>query len=59
MSVNFTFRIDHAKWDGENIVVMDEVIIQPPYLVDNCQGPDGSRALQHVRKLVSTPIPDF
>lgn len=31
---------------------MDDVVISPPYQVDNCKGKEGS-ALSHVRKIVS------
>lgn len=31
---------------------MDDVVINPPYQVDNCKGKEGS-ALSHVRKIVS------
>lgn len=34
-------------------MVMDEVVISPPYQADNCKGKEGS-ALSHVRKIVST-----
>lgn len=32
---------------------MEEVVITPPYQVENCKGKEGS-ALSHVRKIVST-----
>lgn len=32
---------------------MEEVVISPPYQVENCKGKEGS-ALSHVRKIVST-----
>ena len=42
------------KWDNQNIVVMDQVTIHPPYLIENCKSKDGGQqALQHVRKIVS------
>ncbi len=31
---------------------MDDVVISPPYQVENCKGKEGS-ALSHVRKIVS------
>ena len=31
---------------------MEEVVITPPYQVENCKGKEGS-ALSHVRKIVS------
>ena len=48
-----TFRINEVRWDNENIIVMDQVTIVPPYGVENCRGKEGSKALQHVKKIVS------
>lgn len=31
---------------------MDDVVISPPYQVENCKGKEGS-ALSHIRKIVS------
>ncbi|XP_072270800.1 protein LSM12 [Pyxicephalus adspersus] len=45
--------IKDCKWQEKNIVVMEEVVISPPYQVENCKGKEGS-ALSHVRKIVST-----
>lgn len=45
--------IKDCKWQEKNIVVMEEVVIAPPYQVENCKGKEGS-ALGHVRKIVST-----
>lgn len=45
--------IKDCKWQEKNIVVMEEVVITPPYQVENCKGKEGS-ALSHVRKIVST-----
>uniref|UniRef100_A0A3Q2WJQ4 LSM12 homolog b n=1 Tax=Haplochromis burtoni TaxID=8153 RepID=A0A3Q2WJQ4_HAPBU len=45
--------IKDCKWQEKNIIVMDDVIISPPYQVENCKGKEGS-ALSHVRKIVST-----
>jgi len=45
--------IKDCKWQEKNIVVMEEVVIAPPYQVENCKGKEGS-ALSHVRKIVST-----
>lgn len=44
--------IKDCKWQEKNIIVMDDVVISPPYQVDNCKGKEGS-ALSHVRKIVS------
>uniref|UniRef100_A0A674HDL5 LSM12 homolog n=1 Tax=Taeniopygia guttata TaxID=59729 RepID=A0A674HDL5_TAEGU len=45
--------IKDCKWQEKNIVVMEEVVIAPPYQVENCKGKEGS-ALSHVRKIVKT-----
>lgn len=42
-----------SRWEGKNIIVMEEVTIRPPYGVDDCQGKQGSQVLNHVRKIVS------
>lgn len=46
--------IKDCKWQEKNIMVMDDVVISPPYQVENCKGKEGS-ALSHVRKIVSMP----
>jgi len=47
-------RLPEVRWDNQNIVVLDQVTIVPPYRVDDCTASDpNSQALQHVRKLVS------
>jgi hypothetical protein len=47
--------IKDCKWQEKNIVVMEEVVITPPYQVENCKGKEGS-ALSHVRKIVSKGV---
>uniref|UniRef100_A0A6I8NEJ2 LSM12 homolog n=1 Tax=Ornithorhynchus anatinus TaxID=9258 RepID=A0A6I8NEJ2_ORNAN len=49
--------IKDCKWQEKNIVVMEEVIIAPPYQVENCKGKEGS-ALSHVRKIVEKHFRD-
>ncbi|XP_065133851.1 protein LSM12 homolog B [Paramisgurnus dabryanus] len=49
--------IKECKWQDKNILVMDDVIINPPYQVDNCKGKEGS-ALSHVRKIVEKHFRD-
>lgn len=44
--------IKDCKWQEKNIIVMDDVVISPPYQVENCKGKEGS-ALSHIRKIVS------
>lgn len=50
--------IKDCKWQEKNIVVMEEVVIAPPYQVENCKGKEGS-ALSHVRKIVSVDWGDW
>ena len=45
--------IDEIVWNGENIVVMKEVTVTPPYRPENVKGKSDSKALNHVRKIVS------
>uniref|UniRef100_A0A5F9DRB0 LSM12 homolog n=4 Tax=Boreoeutheria TaxID=1437010 RepID=A0A5F9DRB0_RABIT len=49
--------IKDCKWQEKNIVVMEEVVITPPYQVENCKGKEGS-ALSHVRKIVEKHFRD-
>lgn len=53
---NLTFRnrLDEVEWDGKNIVVMRQVIINPPYNVTSCHGRNGDnhQAVEHVKKIV-------
>ena len=48
------FRIDEVTWSGENISVLKEVTIYPPYRPEDVKGNTDSQALKHVRKIVST-----
>ena len=47
------FRIDDVTWHGENIYVLKEITIYPPYRPENVKGNMDSKALKHVRKIVS------
>jgi hypothetical protein len=51
-----TKTITEVRWDGQNIVVLDQVTIAPPYEVNSCRLNEGhasqANALQHVKKLV-------
>ncbi|XP_063043827.1 protein LSM12 homolog B [Engraulis encrasicolus] len=49
--------IKECRWQGKDIIVMDDVVIAPPYQVDNCKGKEGS-ALAHVRKIVEKHFRD-
>ncbi|XP_035158983.1 protein LSM12 isoform X2 [Callithrix jacchus] len=51
------YSIKDCKWQEKNIVVMEEVVITPPYQVENCKGKEGS-ALSHVRKIVEKHFRD-
>ena len=54
--IYFTCRISDVKWDRQNIIVMEEVTIRPPYGLEDinpCRGKEGSKALEHVKKIVS------
>ena len=49
-------RINEVRWDGQNIIVMDQVTIHPPYSLDDCKSSSSTKALNalsHVKKLVS------
>ena len=41
-------------WHGENIYVLKEITIYPPYRPENVKGNMDSKALKHVRKIVSS-----
>jgi len=43
--------IEEVIWDGDKILVLNEVRISPPYKVDNVQG-DKEASVTHVRKMV-------
>ena len=46
-------RLQEVEWDEKKIVVMNSVVIEPPYEVDNCFIKKGdTRALEHVKKIV-------
>ncbi len=47
--------MNEVEWDGKNIVVMDSVVIYPPYDVASCHGKNGQdnqQAVEHVKKIV-------
>ncbi|KAL3832194.1 hypothetical protein ACJMK2_023856 [Sinanodonta woodiana] len=46
--------INEVRWEGKEIVVMDEVLIKPPYGLDDCYvyKNGNTRALEHVKKIV-------
>lgn len=47
-----TKTISEVNWNGPNIVVFNDVVIAPPYAVDNVTGAPGSRQLTYVKKIV-------
>lgn len=50
--------IDEVVWNGENISVLKEVTIYPPYRPEDVKGNTDSQALKHVRKIVEKHIVD-
>lgn len=51
----FIFKtIEQCRWNDKSILVMDEVLINPPYRSEDCIAKDGkeAKALDHVRKIV-------
>lgn len=46
--------IEQCRWSDKSILVMDEVLINPPYRAEDCMAKDGkeAKALDHVRKIV-------
>lgn len=50
--------IDDVTWHGENIYVLKEITIYPPYRPENVKGNMDSKALKHVRKIVEKHISD-
>lgn len=43
--------LNEVRWNGKDIVVMDEVKIVPPYGPENCTGKEG-QLLSHVKKIL-------
>ncbi|CAB3252223.1 unnamed protein product [Arctia plantaginis] len=44
--------IDDVSWAGQNIRVYNEVIITPPYKVDNVIGEKDSKPYNYIKKFV-------
>lgn len=46
--------IQQCEWSNKSIVVMDEVLVNPPYRSQDCVAKDGkeAKALGHVKKIV-------
>ena len=45
--------LDEVDWRDDCIIVMGKVTISPPYRPDNVKGVSDSKAVMHVRKIVS------
>ena len=48
---SFDNRFSDIKWDGEKIVVMGDVFIDPPYEESSCRG--NEKSIAHITKIVS------
>lgn len=48
----------NTKWDGDRMVVADNVIIDRPYKVENCIAVKGAaeEAVKRIKKVVSAPF---
>ena len=47
--------LNEVSWEGKNIVVMNSVVINPPYTETNCHRRSeqtNSQAIEHVKKIV-------
>lgn len=53
--------LNDVEWDGKNIVVMETVVINPPYDVVSCHGRNGENlpAVEHVKKIVKKFHEDY
>lgn len=57
--LTITKTIEEVTWQGLNILVMNQVIITPPYGPENCKAKTKDcQALIHVRKIVEKHIKD-
>ncbi|KAN0030173.1 hypothetical protein ACTA71_009934 [Dictyostelium dimigraforme] len=41
-----------CDWLGENIIVLNEVKISSPYNIENCTGPENSKSIERVKKVL-------
>ena len=48
---SFNNRFSDIRWDGEKIVIMGDVIIDPPYEERSCRG--NEKSVSHIMKIVS------
>jgi len=46
--------LNEVDWEGKNIIVMDSVVVKPPYDVTSCfsRNGDNNQAVEHVKKIV-------
>lgn len=44
--------IQECYWDGQNITILDDVKITPPYSSDHCIGKD-IKAVEYIKNIVS------
>ena len=51
MILTFNNRFNDVKWDGEKIVIMGDVFIDPPYEEHSCHG--NEKSVPHIVKIVS------
>ena len=49
----------NTRWDGDNMVVAESVVIERPYKMENCSAIGGSSAqpegVRRIKKVVSMP----
>jgi len=50
--------LDEVSWNGDKIVVLREVTIDPPYRPENIRGKEDNKALKYVRQIVEKHISD-
>lgn len=54
----WSYSIPECKWNGDCIIVMDDVQIEPPYKPENCSG-QKKDSLAHIRKMVGHVLLDL
>jgi len=50
--------LDDVTWNGDKIVVMRDVTIDPPYRPDTIRGKEDSKALKYIRQIVEKHMSD-
>ncbi|CAF0801360.1 unnamed protein product [Brachionus calyciflorus] len=53
--------LNEVEWEDKNIVVMNSVVISPPYDVNSCHSRNGEThaAVEHVKKIVKKFLDDY